>query len=195
MQLAPLARLEHGATEERLDPELDAVGAVARRCRRRKVPSWSQPPRNPATSSAPVASRRAVTSSLRSSPSSAGAQSAWCMPIGSDRTPVGRVGSWSIPKVATAGRRPRLVAVPEHAQGLHDGSSRATTATASTATGASARFATDHVKRSARGTTPPRSRQDPPPAHRPGIQKAHARTLSDHEFYPRRGHPSARDPD
>ena len=86
----------------------------------RNVPSCSEPPRKPATSTAPVSSRSAVTSSLRSSPSSAGDQSAWCMPMASDRTPSTRVGSSSTPKVATAGGRPRLVAVAQHPERFHE---------------------------------------------------------------------------
>ena len=118
VQLAPLARLEHGAAEERLDPELDAVRSRRGPRRTRKVPSCSDPPRKPATSSAPGASRSAVTSSLRSSPSSAGAQSAWCMPIASDRTPVDARRVVVDAEGRHRGRRPRLVAVPEHAERL-----------------------------------------------------------------------------
>jgi len=31
VQLTSFGRLQHGSTEERLDPELDAIGVVARR--------------------------------------------------------------------------------------------------------------------------------------------------------------------
>ncbi len=100
----------------------DAEGAVV-------VPSAQEPGHQRRRR---VSSRRAVTSSLRSSPSSARAGSAWCMPRTRERTPSAREGSWSTRNVATAVGDHDWYPWRSTRSGSTTGSSAVTTATAST---------------------------------------------------------------
>ena len=148
VQLAPLARLEHGATEERLDPELDAVRAVARRphagrCRRAPIRRGTRRPAGRRCRRGGPSPARSAARRPRRAPSRRGA----CRSAATARPPIGS-GPGRSRNVATPVGDHDWYPCRSMRTGSTTGSRRATTATASTATGSSARFATDHVNRS-----------------------------------------------